>query len=102
MGSGNDQWFDEDLVHKIGSKLKRNETLVEYSLSDPDTAGTRNLYIFVINRKNSWAYQTVLPQSFDAQIEIIENHLYDFSPPPHWKRIVWLNYANRFTICISN
>jgi len=80
LESGNADWFDEDLIHTISSKLRRNESLVEYSISDPDTAGTRNLYAFVISPKDSRVYQTVLPLSFDGQVKTVEDHLYDFSP----------------------
>lgn len=76
------EWFEtqgtESSLRTIQSKLKKDETLVEYSISDPDTIGARRLFAFVIKRNDSRVYQAELDKSVDANMEVLTDHLYNF------------------------
>lgn len=76
------EWFEtqgnESSLRSIQSKLKKDETLVEYSISDPDTIGARRLFAFVIKKDDSRVYHVELDKSFDANMEVLTDHLYNF------------------------
>lgn len=82
ISTGSEEWFEtqgeETTIQTIQSKLRRKETLIEYSISDPDFSGNRDFFAFVISKSSSRVYQAVLDTSFSSDIEVVSDHLYNF------------------------
>jgi CHAT domain-containing protein len=71
-------WYRELLLKtdpvppgSIQNKLKRDETIIDYLLSNQSSGGRRTLYIFVITRNNIEFVKTSLDSSFMINAEII-------------------------------
>jgi len=59
---------------EIQRNLRRDETIIDYLLSNEYNKGKRNLYAFIITRDNIEFFQTGLDSLFIKSAEIIRNH----------------------------
>jgi len=78
-GNISNQFADFSLP-QIRSKLKQNQTLVEYSISKPKDDDGRKLFAFVINNKKLAVYKSLLDSSFSISIRTILENLHGFDP----------------------
>ena len=72
--------FTENYVADLRSKIGRDQTCVEYTLTDPDFAGLRKLYTFLINRKEISINESVLDSSLANHLKVIQKNLAEFNP----------------------
>jgi tetratricopeptide (TPR) repeat protein len=80
-------------LSEIQKKLERNETVIDYMLSNRYSEGKRKLYIFVITHKNLKFRETSLDSAFSRNADIIRNG----DDPALYKRdrkAVFTNYTN--------
>lgn len=67
--------FNEESLSDLQSKIRRNETIVEYSISNSDDDGNRKLYAFVITKKDCHIYQDILDTKFTSDIAYVHKNL---------------------------
>lgn len=75
-----DNPFSSDLLRELQAGIKRNQCLVEYSLSGLDENGGGKLFAFVINRNELFISSARTDSSFYQDLEIVHNNLHGFNP----------------------
>jgi tetratricopeptide (TPR) repeat protein len=77
----------------IQKKLKRDETIIDYMLSDQYSGGKRKLYTFIITGKRLEFRETSLDSSFIRNAEIIRKGDNPAAPSPD-RKTIFRNYTN--------
>lgn len=72
--------FTDFSLSQIKSKLKRKQTLVEFSISGVEDDDSRKLFAFVIDRKKVFIYKTILDSTFSVSSRNILDKLHGFDP----------------------
>jgi len=66
-------------VEQISQQLGRKENLVEYFISNKEH-GSRNLFVFVVNRNGCHVHQDQIDSTFDGNLKIVLRNLHEFHP----------------------
>ncbi len=64
----------------IRKRLGRNESLLEYFLTNADSAGTRELYTFVVSKDHLYLHHAELDSTFHHLVERVVHDLHSFHP----------------------
>jgi tetratricopeptide (TPR) repeat protein len=85
----------------IQKKLKRDETIIDYMLSDQYSGGKRKLYIFVITGNSLEFRETSLDSTFIGNAEIIRKGDNPATPSPD-NKTVFMNYTGALGYMYEN
>lgn len=72
--------FTKESLSDLQSKLRRNESVVEYATSNRDPIGNRKLFVFIISRNDCKVYQSNLDTTFSKDIQTVSTYLGGYDP----------------------
>jgi CHAT domain-containing protein len=67
-------------LKQIRRSLRRNETLIEYFISDTPSSDRKQLYAFVVTKRDCQVHQSNLDSTFQKNLQTINRNLHDFVP----------------------
>jgi len=75
-----DDPFSSDMLRALQKNIKKNQCLLEYSISEINEDGNGKLFAFVMDRKNLFVHRENTDSSFYRNIETVHNNLNGFNP----------------------
>lgn len=66
-------------IKQIQKKLHRNQTLVDFTISNGSEAGLKKLYTYIINSRSSYSMELTLSSADLSAIYFVHNHLNSFN-----------------------
>jgi len=75
-----DDPFASDMLQELRASIKKNQILVEYSISGLNEKGSGKLFAFVVTKNELFIYSAFTDSSFYRNIEKVHNNLNGFNP----------------------
>lgn len=72
--------FGKGSLSELQSKLGRNKTVIEYSISNVENEEYRKLYAFIITKNDCHIYEARLDTTFVKDIAVVHDHLNEYDP----------------------